>query len=337
MQVLLSAFGRIFSSARRRLPALAIAATVLPLTQTALAQAGWPDRPVKIVVGLAAGGGTDATARIVATELAKRIGQPVVVENRPGGGTTVAAGVVAKSPADGYTFLMSSSSFATSAATMRGLPYDAAKDFVAVVQVTSVPFCIAAHPSVPASNIAELIALAKRKPGELSYASSGLGGAGHLGGELLKSRAHIDMVHVPYRGSSPALTDLIGGTVQLLMSDLYSVQARAKAGDLKILAVTSAARAQSAPSVPTVAEGGVQNYAFSGWAGLLAPAGVPKPIVQRVNREVAEILKNPEIIAKMRAQGAELVGGSPEEFQRLVDAELRLWREVAEKAGIKAE
>ncbi len=297
----------------------------------------WPDKPIKIIVGLAAGGGTDATARIMGNGLAQKLGQPVVVDNRPGAGTTLAAAATVLSPPDGYTFFMASSSFATSAATIQNLKFDPYKDLQAVVQITSVPFCLVAHPSVPAQNIKELIALAKSKPGALSYASSGVGAAGHLGGELFKNLAGVDILHVPYKGSAPALTDVIAGRVDLLISDLYSVQARAKAGELRLLAVTSAKRAGSAPDVPTVAESGLQGYEFSGWAGLLAPASVPRAVVQKLNQAVNEVMSNADIRRQMNAQGADLVASAPEDFQRLVTSELRLWRGVAEKGNIRAD
>ncbi len=321
---------------RRNLLLSTFAPILLAPSLTARAQT-WPEKPIRIFVGLAAGGGTDATARIVANGLSQKLGQAVVVDNRPGAGTTLAAAATLQTPADGYTYFMASSSFATSAATIANLKFDPYKDLQAVAQVTSVPFCIVVHPSVPAHSVKELIALAKARPGALSYASSGIGAAGHLGGELFKSLAGVDILHVPYKGSAPALTDLIAGRVEMLISDLYSVQARARSGELRIIAVTSSRRAGSAPEVPTVAETPLPGYEFSGWAGLLAPAGVPRAVVQRMNQAVNEITSNPEIRRQMAAQGADLITASVDDFQRLVNSELKLWKSVADKGNIRAE
>lgn len=301
------------------------------------AQGSWPERPIRFVVGLAPGGGTDLFTRIVANELAKRLGQPVIVENRPGAGGSIAAGAVAKAEADGYTFFMASSSYATTYATHPKLGFDPFKDLKAVAQILSGTFSIVAHPQVAANDIPSLVRLAKSQPGALMYASSGNGGAGHLGGELFQSQTGVKLTHVPYRGSAPAITDVLAGRVDLMFVELASVVTRIESGELKLIAVTGAKRAASAPHVPTATEAGIQGYSFSGWAGLLAPSGVSPQIVSRMNREVVSVLSMPEIRQRFSAQGVETVSGTAADFQSLVHSELTLWKAVATKSNIVAE
>lgn len=316
---------------------LLLAGLVLTAAGPASAQSGWPDRPVRIVVGLAPGGGTDMFTRVVANELAKRLGQPVVVENRPGAGGSIAAGAVAKAEADGYTFFMASSSYATTYATYPKLSFDPFKDLKAVAQILSGTFSIVAHPRVAASDVPTLVQLARSKPGALTYATSGNGGAGHLGGELFQSQTGVKLTHIPYRGSAPAITDVLAGRVDLMFVELASVATRIEAGELKLIAVTGSKRAGSAPQVLTVTEAGIPGYSFSGWAGLLAPSGVSPEIVARMNREVAHVLNMPEIRQRFSAQGVDPTTGPAAEFQSLVHSELTLWKAVATKSNIVAE
>jgi tripartite-type tricarboxylate transporter receptor subunit TctC len=323
----------------RRLPSVFLLLTGLMLSGAgpASAQGNWPERPIRFVVGLAPGGGTDLFTRVVANELAKRLGQPVIVENRPGAGGSIAAGAVAKADADGYTFFVASSSYATTYATHAKLSFDPFKDLKAVAQILSGTFSIVAHPQVAVDDIPSLVQLAKSKPGALMYASSGNGGAGHLGGELFQSQTGVKLTHVPYRGSAPAITDVLAGRVDLMFVELASVAKRIESGELKLIAVTGAKRAASAPQVPTVTEAGIPGYSFSGWAGLLAPSGVPPQIVNRMNREVVGVLNVPEIRQRFSAQGVEAVSGTAADFQSLVHSELTLWKAVATKSNIVAE
>ena len=303
----------------------------------ARAQGTWPDRPIRIVVGLAPGGGTDIYTRIVANELSKRLGQPVIVDNRPGAGGSIAAGVVAKTEANGYTFFMASSSYATTYATYPKLNFDPFKDLQAVAQILSGTFGIVANPRLAIKDMQTLVQLAKSKPGGLTYASSGNGGAGHLGGELFQEQTGTKLTHVPYRGSAPAITDVLAGRVDLMVVELASVATRVASGDLTLIAVTGKKRSEAAPSVPTVSETGIDGYAFSGWAGLLAPAGVPPAIVDRLNREVVAVLNTPEIRQRFNTQGVEAATGTPAEFQSLIDSELKLWKAVATRSNIVAD
>ena len=303
----------------------------------ARAQGTWPDRPIRIVVGLAPGGGTDIYTRIVANELSKRLGQPVIVDNRPGAGGSIAAGVVAKTEANGYTFFMASSSYATTYATYPKLNFDPFKDLQAVAQILSGTFGIVANPRLAIKDMQTLVQLAKSKPGGLTYASSGNGGAGHLGGELFQEQTGTNLTHVPYRGSAPAITDVLAGRVDLMFVELASVATRVASGDLTLIAVTGKKRSEAAPSVPTVSETGIDGYAFSGWAGLLAPAGVPPAIVDRLNREVVAVLNTPEIRQRFNTQGVEAATGTPAEFQSLIDSELKLWKAVATRSNIVAD
>ncbi len=316
---------------------LPLAGLMLSGVGSADAQGSWPERPIRFVVGLAPGGGTDMFTRVVANELAKRLGQTVVVENRPGAGGSIAASAVAKAEADGYTFFMASSSYATTYATYPRLSFDPFKDLKGVAQILSGTFSIVAHPRLAANDVPTLVQLAKSRPGALTYASSGNGGAGHLGGELFQSQAGVKLTHVPYRGSAPAITDVLAGRVDLMFVELASVATRIEAGELKLIAVTGAKRAPSAPQVSTVTEAGIPGYSFSGWAGLLAPSGVSPEIVTRMNREIVGVLSQPEIRQRFSAQGVDPTTGTAADFQRLVHSELTLWKEVATKSNIVAE
>jgi tripartite-type tricarboxylate transporter receptor subunit TctC len=295
----------------------------------------YPNRPIKFIVPYPPGGGTDVIARIVQEPLAAELGQPIVIDNRGGAAGNVGTDVAAKSPADGYTVLFTLSSHTINPKLYNALPFDVERDFVPVSLVTLVPQILVAHPSVPASNVRELIALAKANPGKLNYASVGTGSPGHIAGELFKLRTGVDIVHVPYKGGGPAVVDTIGGQVQLLFVTMPAAWQHVKAGKLKALAVTSAARSVTAPEVPTMIEAGVPDYVVDSWYGALAPAKTPPPAIAKLNAAFAKVLANPQVKEKLLAQGAEAAASTPAEFDRRIKDELVKWELVIKSANIK--
>ena len=302
------------------------------------AQAPFPTKPIRIVVPFPAGGTTDILARAVAQKLTETLGQSVVVDNRPGAGGNIGAELVAKSPPDGYTLLMGTvGTHAINASLYAKMPYDHVKDFAPVILVAGVPNVLVVNPSVPANSVQELIAYIKANPGKVNFASSGSGTSIHLSGELFKTMAGVSMTHVPYKGSTPALTDLMGGQVQLMFDNLPSSLPQIKAGKLRALAVTSAQRASALPDVPTVAEAGLPGFEASSWFGLLAPAGTPKDVVAKLNAEVAKWLATPEAREKLASQGAIAAGQSPEDFTRHIAAETAKWQKVVKESGAKVD
>jgi len=302
------------------------------------AQAPFPSKPIRIVVPFPAGGTTDILARAVAQKLTETLGQSVVVDNRPGAGGNIGAELVAKSPPDGYTLLMGTvGTHAINPSLYAKMPYDHVKDFTPVILVAGVPNVLVVNPSVPANSVQELIAYIKANPGKVNFASSGSGTSIHLSGELFKTMAGVSMTHVPYKGSSPALTDLMGGQVQLMFDNLPSSLPQIKAGKLRALAVTSAQRASALPDVPTVAEAGLPGFEASSWFGLLAPAGTPKDVVTKLNAEVAKWLATPEAREKLASQGAIAAGQSPDDFTRHIAAETAKWQKVVKESGAKVD
>ena len=302
------------------------------------AQAPYPTKPIRIVVPFPAGGTTDILARAVAQKLTETLGQSVVVDNRPGAGGNIGAELVAKSPPDGYTLLMGTvGTHAINASLYAKMPYDHVKDFVPVILVAGVPNVLVVNPSVPANSVPELIAYIKANPGKVNFASSGSGTSIHLAGELFKTMAGVSMTHVPYKGSAPAVTDLIGGQVQLMFDNLPSALPQIKAGKLRALAVTSTQRASALPDVPTVAEAGLPGFDATSWFGLLAPAGTPKDVVAKLNAEVAKWLATPEAREKLASQGAIAAGQSPEDFTRHIAAETAKWQKVVKESGAKVD
>ena len=298
----------------------------------------YPTRPIRLVVPFPAGGTTDILARSVAQKLTEAWGQPVVVDNRPGAAGNIGAELVAKSPADGYTLLMGTvGTHAINASLYAKMPYDHVKDFVPVILVAGVPNVLVVNPAVPANSVQELIVYAKANPGKLNFASSGSGTSIHLAGELFKVSAGVQMTHIPYKGSSPALQDLIGGQVQLMFDNLPSALPQIKGGKLRALAVTSSTRAAVLPDVPTVAESGLPGFEASSWFGVLAPAGTPPAIVTRINAEVAKWLASPEARDKLLSQGANAVGGTPEDFARHIQVETAKWAKVVKESGAKVD
>ena len=302
------------------------------------AQAPYPGKPVRIVVPFPAGGTTDILARAVAQKLTETGGQPVLVDNRPGAGGNIGAELVAKSAPDGYTLLMGTvGTHAINPGLYAKMPYDHQRDFAPVILVAGVPNVLVVNPAVPVNSVQELIAYAKANPGKLNFASSGSGTSIHLSGELFKTMSGVQMTHIPYKGSSPALTDLLGGQVQLMFDNLPSALPHIRAGKLRALAVTSAQRAPALPDVPTVAEAGLPGFEASSWFGLLAPAGTPKDIIAKLNAEVAKWLATPEARDKLTVQGANAVGNSPEEFTQFIAAETIKWQKVIKDSGAKVE
>jgi len=298
----------------------------------------YPTKPIRLVVPFPAGGTTDILARAVAQKLSETLGQQVIVDNRPGAGGNIGSELVARSAPDGYTLLMGTvGTHAINVSLYPKLPYDPVKDFTPIVLVAGVPNVLVVNPSLPARSVAELIAYAKANPGKLNFASSGSGTSIHLSGELFKVLTGVQMTHVPYKGSAPALTDLVGGQVQLMFDNLPSSLAFIKAGKLRALAVTSKTRAAALPDVPTMVEAGVPDFEASSWFGILAPAGTPRDIVVRINAEVAKWLATPDAREKLAGQGAIAAGGAPEDFARHIASETAKWARVVKASGAKVE
>ncbi|HEX4885217.1 MAG TPA: tripartite tricarboxylate transporter substrate binding protein [Casimicrobiaceae bacterium] len=323
---------------RRDVAAALVAAAALAIAAPAAAQATWPSKPIRVVVPFPPGGTTDILARAAAQKMTEAWGQQVVVDNRPGAGGNIGAELVAKAPADGYTMLMGTvGTHAINASLYAKMPYDHVKDFVPVVLVAGVPNVLVVHPSVPAASVQELIAYGKANPGKLNFASSGSGTSIHLAGELFKVSTGVQMQHVPYKGSAPALADLLGGQVQLMFDNLPSALPHIRAGKLRALAVTSATRAPALPDVPTVAEAGVPGFEASSWFGLLAPAGTPPDVVAKVNGELARWIATADAKEKLLAQGANAAGGTPEDFAKHIAAETAKWANVVKASGAKVD
>ena len=308
------------------------------LSQAAMAQAQWPnERVIKIVVASSAGGGTDTVARVLASELAKPIGQQFVVENRPGAGNVRGSDVVAKSAPDGYTLLMSASTLAINHVMYKQLPYDVARDFAPITQMVSLPNVLVVGMGTPFRTFGDFLSAARAKPGALTYGSAGLGTAPHMAMELLRVSANIDVLHVPYTGVAPALNDIIGNRVDGMLVNFLSGKPQIDGGTLRALAMSSASRSRFMPDLPTINESGVPGYEAIQWFGLLAPAGTPQAIVDRLQAETAKILDTPAMKARLALEGAEPIGNTPAEFSALIKAEMAKWSQVAKAAGIKPE
>ena len=300
------------------------------------AQTAYPDRPIKLIVPYPPGGTTDLLARTLAPRLSERLGQPILIENRAGAGGVIGSQVVAKSPADGYTLVFGSiASHGILPAIQVPPPYDPIRDFYPVSLVAITPNVLLANVAAPAKNVAELIALAKSQPGKLNFGSTSLGGSPHMSGELLKSQAKIQMVHVPYKGGAPMLVDLMGGQISYAFDNLPSSIQHIRSGKVKALAVTTAKRWPHAPEIPTMAEAGLTGYESSAWFGLLAPGNTPKAIVDLLQKQVTFILKQPEVEKIYLEQGAMPVGNSPDEFVRFITAEMQKWKTVVSDTGVK--
>ena len=318
----------------RRSISLALAlALALLLLGPAHAQTAWPGKPIRLIVGFAAGGSTDVTARIIAQALSDRLGQPVVVENRGGAGGNIGADAVAKADPDGYTLLMATSStFAANPNLYKTLPFDVQKDFAPIAVTAFIPNLLVVNPSVPANNVADFIAYLKANPDKLNFASAGNGTSQHLSGELFNSLAGVRMTHVAYRGGAPAVSDLLGGQVQVIFAPLVEVIQQVRAEKLKALGITTARRSPLLPEVPTILES-LPGYEVALWNGLLAPANTPPDIIDRINRVTIEALRSPEVKAKLAEQGSEPVGNTPAEFKAFIESELVKWRRLVEISG----
>lgn len=298
----------------------------------------FPAKPVRFVIGFTPGGPSDILARAVGQKLAERWGQQVVIENRPGAGGNLAAEAVAKSAPDGYTWLLGNNSIlATNHALYRKLPYDPLKDFAPVALVAVQPNILVVHPDVKANSVMELVSVAKQNPGKMNYASSGAGAAAHLAGELFKTMAGVDIVHVPYKGAQPALTDLIAGQVQLMFATSASVIPYVKAGRLRALAVTTAQRSPSVPELPTVSEAGLFGFEATTWHGVVVPASTPASLVQKLNQDINFVLKEKDLSERLAGLGAEVLTGTPRDFADYIAREIPKWTKVVTDSGAKAD
>ena len=329
----------IHNDSRRRFAmgglALAAAAAALPLGAAAQA---YPTKPITIVVPFAAGGTTDILARVIGQALGKELGQSVIVDNRAGAGGNIGAALAAKAPADGYTLLMGTvGTHAINQSLYKKLPFDPVKDFAPLTRVAMVPNLLVANPTKPYKNVKELIAYAQANPRKVNFGSSGSGSSIHLSGELFNSLAKVDMVHVPYRGSSPAVTDLLGGQIDIMFDNMPSAIQHVRSGKLRPLAVTTAKRSAELPEVPTVAEAGVPGYEATSWFGMFAPAATPAPIVARLNGALVKVLGDAEVKKKLSEQGAEAHAEKPEQFAEFIRSESAKWSKVVKDSGASAD
>ena len=317
---------------------LCLSAAVLLWSAPAAAAETYPSRPIRVIDAFAAGGGTDIMARLIGQRLTDALGQPIVVDNRPGAGGNIGAEIAAKASADGHTlFLAAASAVAPSATLYPRLSYNALKDFAYVTLVASGTYVLFVQPALPVKSVADLIALAKASPGKLSYGSTGVGGPAHLAGELFKSRAGVNILHVAYKGTPPILGAVAAGEVHLSYLTLAGVLPSWKAGRITALAVTSAKRVKGAPELPTIAESGLPGYDVTPWYGVLVPAGTSGPIIKRLNAEIAQVLRSPDIQEKFAVQGLDATASTPERFRQIMQAEIQKWAKVIQQAGIKAQ
>ncbi|MBI2318924.1 MAG: tripartite tricarboxylate transporter substrate binding protein, partial [Betaproteobacteria bacterium] len=294
----------------------------------------YPSKPIRLIVPFPPGGGNDILARIIAPKLTESLGQQIVIDNRPGATGTIGSELAARSAPDGYTLLMVTSSTIAVNPSLSKLPYDPLNDFAPVTQLAGYQLILVVNPSVPAKSVKELIALAKSKPGQLNYASPGSGTSMHLAGELFNAMAGVDMVHIPYKGSVPGMTDMLGGRVQIGFNTMLSTMPYVKAGKLRALALTSAERSPALPDLPTVAEAGVPGYEATSWYGIVAPARTPKEIITELNTELVKILKMPDIREKLSSQGVEPVTNTPEQFAAYIKAEIAKWAKVIKDRNV---
>jgi len=313
-----------------------LAFVLLFFSAQALAQS-YPVKPIKVLVGVPPGGPTDAVARAVQPELSEALGQQLVIENRPGASAVIASDLVAKAPPDGHTLAFIYITHVTNPTLIAKLPYDTVRDFIPVSMVGRQSMVLLAHPAFPASSVADVIAAAKANPGKLDYGASDPGSAPHLAAELFKMMSGTQITAIYYKGTAPAMTDLIAGHIPLMFVSNISALPQVKSGKLKALAVTGAQRTALAPDIPTMAESGLAGYEVYGWYGFAAPARTPRPIIERLHAEVVKIAQNPKVKARLASQGLELVGNSPEEFDAFIRAEITKWSAVLKVAGLKPE
>ena len=319
-----------------RLPLIILLPAALVLAANTCAQT-YPVKTVRIVVPFPAGAGADTTTRLFTPKLTEALAQQFIVDNRAGAAGNIGAEAAARAAPDGYTLLVAPASLASSRSLYKNLGFDLARDFEPVAMLATAPFVLAVHPSVPVKSVKELIAFAKSRPGQLNFASTGIGGTNHLAAELFRHVAGIDIVHVPYKGTATAVPDLIGGQVSMMFTATLSSLPHVRAGRLRALAITSAKRSLAAPELPTVAESGLVGYEASTWFALLAPAGTPREIVVRLNAAIATIGQTPEIRDRLVAQGAEPLGGTPEQLGAFIRSEIEKWGKVVAVSGARAE
>lgn len=297
----------------------------------------YPSRPIRLIVPFAPGGSNDIMARLVGQKFSEAMGQQVVVDNRPGASGIIGTDLAAKAAPDGYTVLMMSLTFAVNPSLRKKLPYDTEKDLAPVTLVASAPLMLVVHPSIPAKSVPEFLAYAKGNPGKLNFGSGGPGTTPHLAGEMLKTMSGIAMTHVPYKGGGPALADLMGGQIQLMLENIPSTLPHAKAGRLRALAVTGAKRSPLVPDLPTLAEAGLKGYEIVGWNGLFVPAGTPRSIIAYMHAQTVNALGQADVKQRLSTLGAEGVGSSPDEFRGFIKAEIAKWAKVVKQAGLKVE
>jgi tripartite-type tricarboxylate transporter receptor subunit TctC len=322
-------------SLRLILLVLLVPLALVPMASEAAGPAAFPQRPVRIVVPSAPGGGTDLIARLLAPRASEIWNQTVIVHNRGGGGTTIGSNLVANATPDGYTILMTAANFSMIPAINNKLPYDPERDFVPLLAVAAQPSLMAVNLGVPAQSVNELVALARAKPRQIRFGSGGNGTPNHFAIELFKMVAKIDLAHIPYNGTGPSVTALLGGEIQLLMTNVATLLPHVKAGRLRPLAVNT--RAKAAPDIPTFADVGFKGYDFQSWYGMWAPRGTPPALAKAINETFNQALKAPDVVARFAEPGVDALGGSPEQFATFVSAEIRKWKEVARTAGIKAD
>ena len=326
---------KLLTGGRAAIATLFALMAALLCSSNALAQQPWPNKPIRWISPWPAGGANDIFSRAIAQKLTESLGQPVVVDNKAGAAGTIGSDLAAKSPGDGYTIVMGSSpTHAIAPSVYSALPYDPIRDFVPVTLVAVVPNVLVVHPSVPAKSVAELIAYAKANPGKINFSSTGNGTSQHLSGELFKTLTGVDIVHIPYKGTAPALTELLAGTVQMAFENLPTMLPHIQSGKLRALAVTLAKRSAAMPDLPTVAEAGVPGYEASVWFGVLMPAKTPRPIVDRLHDEVMKALETPDLKMRMASLGAEVVGLGPDQFAAYLTKEIPKWAQVVKAAGV---
>lgn len=322
----------------KRMRVRGLAALVIAAAAACAHAQAYPTKPVRFVIGFSPGGPSDILTRLVGSRLSEGLGQPFLFDNRPGAGGNIAGEIVAKSPSDGHTLLMGNNSIlATNAALYKNIAFDPVKDFEPVALVAAQPNVLVVHPSVPVHTVKQLVALAKARPGELNYASSGSGAAAHLSAELFKAMTGTQMVHVPYKGAAPALADVLTGQCQLIFATSLSVQPHIRSGRLRALAVTTAHRARAYPELPTVAEAGVPGFEANTWHGIVVPARTPAAVLGRLNAEINRVLQAPEVRARIEGLGGEILGGTPSEFAAYIQREIPKWTKVIRDSGARAE
>jgi tripartite-type tricarboxylate transporter receptor subunit TctC len=317
---------------------LLLVAAVLSLAAGVSAAQSYPAKPIRWIVPFPPGGGTDITSRTLSAKLSEALGQQMVIDNRPGSGGTIGLALASKAPADGYHIAtVQLANMGIAPGLYRKLPYDPVKDFAPITQAVSAVLVLVAHPSFPANSVKDLIAMARKKPGAITYGSPGNGTSGHLGTEMIRMAGKIDMVHVPYKGAAPALTDLLGGQITIYLSSIPPAVPLIRSGRLKAFGVTGSKRTASLPQVPTIAESGIPGYAVDNWYGVAAPAGAPREVITRLNTELVKILNMPDIRERFANEGSETAPSTPEQFGAFIRAEVEKWGKVVREANVKVD